>query len=81
MVEATAPRLIHDPGILNDSDLMEDVLAAIGSRADRAKSITEGVMRVNGDVVRLGTILFDTGALHRSYVSEDLVNSNRGEMG
>ena len=81
MVEATAPRLIHDPGILNDSDLMEDVLAAIGSRADRAKSITEGVMRVNGDVVRLGTILFDTGALHRSYVSEDLVNSNRGKWG
>ena len=38
-------------------------------------------MRVNGDVVRLGTILFDTGALHRSYVSEDLVNSNREKWG
>ena len=78
MAEAAVPTLIFDPGI-DDYDLMDDVLAAIGRSTEQVKSITGGTMRVNGNVVRLGTILFDTGALHRSYVSEDLVNSNRSK--
>ena len=56
MVEAAAPRLIHDPGITEDYDLVEDILAAMGSRVERAKSITEGVIRVNGSEVSLSTI-------------------------
>ena len=58
-------------------DLMEDILPAVGSRTDRAKSITKGVMRIKGDVVGLESVLFDTGALHKSYISEELVDSYR----
>ena len=77
MVESAAPRLIHDPGILDEYDLVEDLLAATGGKVERTKSITKGEIRVNGSIVRLNTILFDTGALHRSYINEDLVNSHR----
>ena len=80
-MEAAAPRLIYDPGISGDQDLMDDLLASIGASAARAKSIGEGVIRVNGNEVKLNTVLFDTGALHRSYISEDLVNSHRKDWG
>ena len=81
MVEAAAPRLIYDPGICSDWDLMEDVLAAIGTRAERPKSVTRGVIRVNGSSIALNVILFDSGAIHRSYVSEELVNNHRDILG
>jgi hypothetical protein len=47
VVEAAAPRLIFDPGISGEWDLMEDILAAIGTRAERPKSVTKGAIRVN----------------------------------
>ena len=79
VVKATAPRLIHDPGIGGDQDLMNDLLASIGTRVKRANSITEGSIRFYGIVVRLDTILLDTGALHRSYSCEDLFNNHKNE--
>jgi len=57
-VEAAALRLKYDPGILDEYDLAEDLLAAIRGKRERAKSITESVIRVNDGVVSLGTILF-----------------------
>ena len=78
MVEATVPRLIHDPGIF-DLDLLEDLLAAIGERLSRAKSITEGILVVGRDEIKLSSILFDTGALHKSYISQELVNRYRDQ--
>ena len=51
MVEAAVPRLIYDPGI-GDLDLLEDMLAAIGRRLDKARSITEGVLVVGNSKVR-----------------------------
>jgi len=78
VVEATVPRLIHDPGIF-DLDLLEDLLAAIGERLSRAKSITEGILVVGRDDIKLSSILFDTGALHKSYISQELVNRYRDQ--
>ena len=74
MVEAAAPRLIFDPGISSEWDLVEDMLEAIGVRSERPKSVTKGVIRVNGFSIDLNLILFDSGAIHRSYVSEELVD-------
>ena len=39
--------------------------------------MTEGRLVVGSDEINLGFILFDTGALHRSYISEELVSKNR----
>ena len=77
-MEATVPRLIHDPGI-GDLDLLDDLLAAIGTRVSRARSITEGLLVVGRNEVKLGTVLFDTGALHKSYISQELVNKHRDQ--
>ena len=76
MTEVAAPILIHDPGI-EDQDLLEDLLATIGKGLDKARSITQGRLLVGSDEVYLGSILFDTGALHRSYVSKELVDRHR----
>ena len=81
MVEAAAPRLIFDPGISSEWDLVEDILAAIGVKAERPKSVTKGAIRVNGFSIVLNVILFDSGAIHRSYVSEELVNEHREILG
>ena len=75
-MEAAVPRLIHDPG-RGDQDLVEDLLAAIGGSLDKARSITHGVMQVGKGDIRLASILFDTGALHRSYISKELVDKHR----
>ena len=68
--------MIFDPGIDVD-DLLEDVLAAVGKVKDKVKSITEGSLVVDSNVVSLSMILFDSGALHRSYINQGLVDSNR----
>ena len=60
---------------------MEDILAAIGVIAERPKSVTKGAIRVNGFSIDLNVILFDSGAIHRSYVSEELVDKHGGILG
>ena len=80
MAEAAVPRLIHDPGI-GDEDLWEDMLMSIGRHLGKARSITEGSLVVGNNVVRMGAVLFDTGALHKSYVSEELVDRYRRDWG
>ena len=72
--------MIFDPGIGTD-DLLEDVLAAIGKRGEKVKSITDGTLVVDSNVVRVSMILFDSGALHRSYINKGLVDSNRDIWG
>ena len=76
MVEAAVPTLIYDPGI-GDTDLMEDVLAVVGEKFGKVKSITDGVLVVGSNKVKLDKVLFDTGALHRSYISKELVDYYR----
>ena len=80
MAEAAVPTMIFDPGIGSD-DLLEDVLAAIGKRGEKVKSITDGTLVVDSNVVRVSMILFDSGALHRSYINKGLVDSNRETWG
>ena len=43
------------------------------------KSIGSGTLSVNNNQVNLGNVLFDTGALHRSYINSELVDFNREE--
>ena len=52
--------MIYDPGICIEWDLMNDVLAAIGTRTERPKSVTKGAIRVNGSSIALNVILFDS---------------------
>ena len=59
--------------------MLDDLLAAIGNRVSRAKSITEGLLVVGTNELKLGTVLFDTGALHKSYISEELINKYRDQ--
>ena len=75
-MEAVVPRLIHDPGI-PDTDLVEGLLAAVGYNQGNVRSITVGEVVVGGYIQKLEKILFDTGALHRSYISKELVDRNR----
>ena len=75
-MEAVVPRLIYDPGI-PDTDLLEGLLAAVGYKQGNVRSITQGELVVGSYKQKLEKILFDTGALHRSYVSKELVDRNR----
>jgi len=48
---------------------------------NKVGSIHQGVIREDGEEVLLHKVLFDSGALHSSYVSKDLVDSRRTEWG
>ena len=43
----------------------------------RPRSIRSGVFRANNFEIQVNTVLFDTGALHRSYINKALVDKNR----
>ena len=65
---------VFDPGIDDHGDEdMELVLDAVG---DLVRS-QGGHFDAGGTSVLLFKVLFDTGALHKSYVSADLVEKNR----
>ena len=68
--------MIHDPGI-PDTDLVEGLLAAVGYKQGNVRSITQGELVIGSYNQKLEKILFDTGALHRSYISKELVDRNR----
>ena len=46
-------------------------------KPNRPRSIRSGVFKANNFEVHVNTVLFDTGALHRSYINKALVDSNR----
>lgn len=45
----------------------------------RPASLREGEFSLNGVDVKMFSVLFDSGALHHSYISEDLVERHRAE--
>ncbi len=46
-------------------------------KPNRPRSIRSGVFKANNFEVNVNTVLFDTGALHRSYINKALIDSNR----
>ena len=73
---------IFDPEIAAPEDdetelLLEAVGDIIRTRGARPLSFREGEFQAGGVPVRIFNVLFDTGALHKSYISSELVEKNR----
>jgi len=78
----SAQSRVFDPGIdLVEDDETELLLEAVGdvirSRGSRPLSFREGEFKAAGIPIKIVNVLFDTGALHKSYISSDLVERNR----
>ena len=60
--------------------LLDSVFAALSTNYGlRPASMREGEFCVNECFERMFTVLFDTGALHRSYINKDIVDKHRKE--
>ena len=80
---------IFDPGIeptsINyhgDEDLHLDLhhwAMSMLNTMNKPQSIVSGCFKTGDVEVCLNSILFDTGALHRSYINQSLVNENRDQ--
>ena len=57
--------------------LLDAVAAIVRQPGGRPLSIREGQFRVGEKTVNVFNVLFDTGALHKSYISSDLVEKHR----
>ena len=78
----SAQSRVFDPGIdpVEDDEtelLLEAVGDVIRSRGSRPLSFWEGEFKAAGIPIKIVNVLFDTGALHKSYISSDLVERNR----
>jgi hypothetical protein len=64
---------------LGDEDIVsESNLWALSLKTpSRPRSIRSGVFKANNFAVDTNTVLFDTGALHRTYINKALVDENR----
>ena len=49
----------------------------VGSTTTRPLSFREGIFRVGKEEVKICNVLMDTGALHKSYISSELVERHR----
>ena len=69
----------EDMLFLGDEDIFSDLhlWAMTSQKSTKPKSIRSGMFSVNDISVNLKSVLFDTGALHRSYIHSGLVNNNR----
>ena len=56
---------------------MEAVSAIVRDQGGRPLSVREGEFQVEGVPVKMFRVLFDTGALHKSYVRAELVEKFR----
>ena len=70
---------IFDPGIAgSDDDETELLLEAAGDAVRipgaRALSFREGEFQAGEVAIKIFNVLFDTGALHKSYISAELVD-------
>jgi len=59
--------------------LLDAVAAIVRQPGGRPLSIREGQFGVKEKTVEVFNVSFDTGALHKSYISSDLVNKHREE--
>ena len=68
--------------LLEDTDLSQDLLATLGpGRSVSSRVHKQGTLRLDtGDLLSLSKVLFDSGALHSSYINKDIVDSNRVEL-
>ena len=78
----SAQSRVFDPGISAESDdetelLLDAVGDIVRGQVDRPLSFREGEFQVEGVPVKLFKVLFDTGALHKSYISANLVEKHR----
>ena len=75
---------IFDPGIAeSEEDETELLLEAVGDAVrvpgGRPLSFREGEFKAGGVSVKIFRVLFDTGALHKSYISAVIVDQHREE--
>jgi len=75
---------IFDPGIAeSEEDETELLLEAVGDAVrvpgGRPLSFREGEFKAGGVNVKIFRVLFDTGALHKSYISAEIVDQHREE--
>ena len=56
---------------------LDTILDTISAASIRSGVFREGEFTVNRHGVKMKKVLFDTGALHASYVSSELVEKNR----
>ena len=75
---------IFDPGIAeSEEDETELLLEAVGDAVrvpgGRPLSFREGEFKAGGVCVKIFRVLFDTGALHKSYISAEIVDQHREE--
>ena len=78
----SAQSRVFDPGISTESDdetelLLDSVGDILKGQVDRPLSFREGEFQVEGVPVKLFKVLFNTGALHKSYISANLVENHR----
>ena len=78
----SAQSRVFDPGISTESDdetelLLDAVGDIVRGQVDRPISFREGEFQAEGVSVKLFKVLFDTGALHKSYISANLVEKHR----
>ena len=69
--------------MLEDTDLSRDMLGALvtGGKSATSRVHKEGIITLDtGDNIHLNKVLFDSGALHSSYISRDIVDRNRIEL-
>ena len=78
----SAQSRVFDPGISTESDdetelLLDAVGDIVRGQVDRPLSFREGEFQVEGVPVKLFKVLFDTGALHKSFIRTNLVENQR----
>ena len=80
-MEATAPIMQYDPGGYEDSDttlLCMQAIAAVVTTYTTSRSVFhEGTYEVAGHKVRMLDVLLDSGALQKSYISNEIVERSR----
>ena len=79
-MEAPTPRLIFDPGIDDSTMLLDAVYTELSlAYGMRPASLREGQFSVDGDVAKMFNVLFDSGALHHSYINSHIVEEHRDQ--
>ena len=72
--------MIFDPGKDDTAMLLDGVFSVLSAAYGlRPASLREGEFEVNGVLEKMFSVLFDSGALHHSYINADLVEKHRVE--
>ena len=75
-----APRQIFDPGIDDSAMLLDSLFTTLSTvYGVRPASLREGEFSVNNDIAKMFNVLFDSGALHHSYISAEIVEGHRDQ--